>query len=111
MTERFAADSDDRSLCVMHPWSVGLWQESFLTREEVAQQLEAGTRWVVTYCEGGKLRPVAGAGPTLPVGVLERVPTEAAKRKLQRGKGRKTFFRVEVRRDESGELLDFVEDL
>jgi len=90
---------------------MNLWRDSYLTREEVVPLLEAGFRWSVTYCVGSDLSPIRGRGPTLPAGVLERIPRRAAKRKLQRGNGGKVYFRAEVRQRDSENFLELVEDL
>jgi len=87
------------------------WREGYLTRAEVVRLLQSGYRWTVTYCDVSNLSPSSGRGPTLPAGVLERVPTQAAKRKLQRGNGGKTYFRAEVRQAGSQTVLELVEDL
>jgi len=90
---------------------VDLWRDTYLTRDEVVRLLVAGSRWSVTYCDRSRLPPSSGRGPTLPVGVLERVPTQAAKRKLQRGKTDKTYSRAEVRHDASETVVQLLEDL
>ena len=90
---------------------MNLWRDGYLTRDEVVRLLESGSRWSVTYCVGSSLPPSSGRGPTLPAGVLERVPTQAAKRKLQRGNADKTYFRAEVRQDGPENVLALVEDL
>ena len=94
-----------------HAGRVNRWREGYLTREEVVRLLESGCRWSIMYCVGSNLSPVSGRAGTLPAGVLERVPTQAAKRKLQRGNGGKTYFRAEVRQAGSETVLELVEDL
>ena len=90
---------------------MNLWRDGYLTRDEVVRLLESDSRWSVTYCVGSSLPPSSGRGPTLPAGVLERVPTQAAKRKLQRGNAGNTYFRAELRQDGSENVLTLVEDI
>jgi hypothetical protein len=66
-----------------------------LSREDVERFLNEGGRWVVTYCWGADRDPATGRGAPLPPGVVERVPTAAALRKLARGRRRKTYFHAE----------------
>ena len=85
------------------------WSSEDLTRDEVEQLMSSERRWRVTYCWGSKMPPAAGRGPRLPAGVLEHVPTQAAKRKIQRGHSHKTYFRAHLDRDGDDEVLEFVE--
>jgi hypothetical protein len=92
-------------------YGVNPWRETYLTRDEVVRLLDAGFHWSVMYCDGSSLPPTSGHGPSLPAGVLERVPSEAAKRKLQRGRADKTYFRAELRHEDVGAFVRLVEDL
>lgn len=88
---------------------MNLWHDGYLTRDEVERLLDDGCRWSVSYCVGSSLSPCSGRGRALPKVVLERVPTQAAKHRFQRGKGSKTYFRPEVRQEGSENVLALVE--
>lgn len=85
------------------------WRESYLLRADVERRLAEGCAGRVTYCLGGVQSSAEGSGPTLPRGVLERVPTPAAKRKIERGTAIKTYFFVELRSDSDAVRLEFTE--
>ena len=63
-----------------------------LTRQDVERAVRDGARWIVTYCSGAHHEPRTGRGAPLPPGVLGRVPSAAALRKVARGQSSKTYF-------------------
>jgi hypothetical protein len=69
-----------------------------LTRQDVERAVRDGGRWVVTYCAGAHQEPTTGRGAPLPPGVLERVPSAAALRKITRGQSRKTYLHAVLAR-------------
>lgn len=82
------------------------WPEGALTRDEVERRLIAGADWRIEWCSGARLRPESGSGPDLPQGVLDRVPTRARRRKMERGSSDSRTWMFVV---EDGQRLDFHE--
>lgn len=88
---------------------MNLWPDGAVTRDVVEGEL-AASRWRVEWCEGSGVAPVSGEGATLPAGVLERVPTRAKRRKLERGLGGGTTWMFpHVREHEGVTVIEFRE--
>lgn len=68
------------------------WPVNGLTREEVASLLASPIDWRIEWCAGSDDAPAEGRGTELPEGVLERIPTRAKRRKIERGLERGTTW-------------------
>lgn len=82
------------------------WHDGGLVRDEAEALLRDGCRWRVSYCWGAHLPDETGVGMTdFPRGVLSRIPTPAAARRIARGRDRRTWFTAHVLEDEDGPVL------
>jgi len=89
---------------------MGYWPDGALTRDEVELLLGQDCDWRVDWCAGSKQPPTNGSGPSLPSGVLERVPSRARRRKIDRGLNLdKTWVFVFETAHEGRRLLKFQE--
>ena len=80
-----------------------------LTRQDVERAVRDGARWVVTFCSGAHHEPTTGQCAPLPPGVLERVPSAAALRKIARGQSSKTYFHAVLARHGGDFVVELTE--
>jgi hypothetical protein len=64
---------------------MSFWPEGAVTRDVVDDALSSSCDWHVEYCAGAQVPSASGYGRQLPDGVLERVPSRAKRRKIERG--------------------------
>lgn len=77
-----------------------------LLRPRVEEPLRGGMRWRISYCWGAHRPDDSGTGlAALPAGVLNHVPTQAAARRLARGRSSQTYFFARLVEEEDGPLL------